>query len=207
MRLGYGLIGAGFMGKTHTLGFLNVNRIFRLPVEIELRKVAEYDAAVAERAAKSLGYPEFTDDWRALIADPAIHIVSIATPGTMHCEMALAAIAALQALPAGRSCAQQPSRGILDTATGVRLSLPPGLFVRQAATRRGTNWSTADGTLNLDTLAYPEEQSFQRLYDSLKAARGRRIAREPVAKTSLAKESALPSASVTLRAARSTACR
>jgi predicted dehydrogenase len=94
MRLGYGLIGAGFMGKTHTLGFLNVNRVFRLPVEVELRKVAEYDAAVAERAAKSLGYPEFTGDWRTLIGDPAIHIVSIATPGTTHCEMSLAAIAA-----------------------------------------------------------------------------------------------------------------
>ena len=36
-------------------------------------------------------------------------------------------------------------------------------------------------------------------------AMGKRIAREPVANTSLAKESALPSASVTVRAARSTA--
>jgi len=94
MKLGYGLIGAGFMGKTHTLAFASVNRVFDLPVEVELRTLAEYDPKVAERAAARLGYPYSTGNWHDLLADPNIHIVSIATPGVMHCEMALAAIAA-----------------------------------------------------------------------------------------------------------------
>jgi Predicted dehydrogenases and related proteins len=35
-----------------------------------------------------------TEDWRELVADPAIEIVSITTPNLVHREMALAAIAA-----------------------------------------------------------------------------------------------------------------
>ena len=93
MSLGFGLIGSGFMGKAHTLGFLNVNRVFRLPVEVALRKLADVDAATAERGAKDLGFPSFTGDWRELVSDPSIDIVSVATPNATHREMSLAAIA------------------------------------------------------------------------------------------------------------------
>jgi predicted dehydrogenase len=93
MPLGFGLIGSGFMGKAHTLGFLNVNRVFRLPVEVALRKLADVDAATAERGAKDLGFPSFTGDWRELVSDPSIDIVSVATPNVTHREMSLAAIA------------------------------------------------------------------------------------------------------------------
>jgi predicted dehydrogenase len=94
MRLGLGLIGSGFMGKTHALGFLNVGRIFRLPVEVELRTLADVDAATAERAARELGFASSTGDWRTLLADESIGIIDITTPNVLHREMALAAIAA-----------------------------------------------------------------------------------------------------------------
>lgn len=55
MRLGIGLIGSGFMGKTHAFGFLNVGRVFSLPVEPELTLLADVDAERAARAAKSPG--------------------------------------------------------------------------------------------------------------------------------------------------------
>ena len=87
------------MGKAHTLGFLNVNRVFRLPVEVALRKLADVDAATAERGAKDLGFPSFTGDWRELVSDPSIDIVSVATPNVTHREMSLAAIAPFPAVP------------------------------------------------------------------------------------------------------------
>ena len=92
--LGVGLIGSGFMGKAHALGFLAANRVFDLPVRAELAVLADASPGAAEQAAARLGFPRATGDWRALIADPAVGIVSITTPNTLHREMALAAIAA-----------------------------------------------------------------------------------------------------------------
>ncbi len=93
-RLGVGLIGSGFMGKAHALGFLNANRVFDLPVRAELAVLADASESAAAAAAERLGFPRSTGDWRALIADPAVGIVSITTPNVLHREMALAAIAA-----------------------------------------------------------------------------------------------------------------
>ncbi len=92
--LGVGLIGSGFMGKAHALGFINANRIMELPVRAELALLADASAAAAARAAARFGVPRATGDWRALVADPAVAIVSITTPNVLHREMALAAIAA-----------------------------------------------------------------------------------------------------------------
>lgn len=94
MRLGVGLIGSGFMGKTHALGFTNVGRVFALPVEVELAMLADLGAERAAQAAKAFGFARSTADWRELVADPSVDIVAITTPNTLHKEMALAAIAA-----------------------------------------------------------------------------------------------------------------
>jgi predicted dehydrogenase len=94
MRLGLGLIGTGFMGRTHAFAFTNVNRVFDLPVEVELRMVADATAELAAGAAKGFGFAAATGDWRELVADSQIDIVAITTPNVLHKEMALAAIAA-----------------------------------------------------------------------------------------------------------------
>lgn len=94
MRLGIGLIGSGFMGKTHALGFANARRLFPLPVEPQLRLLADIDAARAADAAAALGFDRSTGDWRELVVDAAVDVVDITTPNVLHREMALAAIAA-----------------------------------------------------------------------------------------------------------------
>ncbi len=94
MKLGIGLIGCGFMGRTHAFGFANVGRVFELPVAVELACLADVDATSAARAAASLGFARSTGDWRDLVTDPAVAIVDITTPNTLHKPMALAAIAA-----------------------------------------------------------------------------------------------------------------
>ena len=48
----------------------------------------------AEAMAGQLGFARATDDWRALVADPEVELVSITTPNRLHREMALAALAA-----------------------------------------------------------------------------------------------------------------
>jgi predicted dehydrogenase len=89
-----GLIGSGFMGKTHTFGFAVAARVFDLPYEVEMRTLADVSKPQAEAAAAALGFGHATGDWRTIVADPNIDIVDITAPNALHKEMALAAIAA-----------------------------------------------------------------------------------------------------------------
>jgi predicted dehydrogenase len=93
-EIGVGLIGGGFIGRCHALGFQAAPMIFDLPLAPRLEMLAEVDEGTAELIARKLGFHRWTADWRALIADPAVDVVSICTPTPMHKEMALAAIVA-----------------------------------------------------------------------------------------------------------------
>lgn len=92
--LGLGLIGSGFMGKTHAFGFAVAESVFDLPFAIERRVLADIDMATAETARLDLGFQAATDDWRTLLTDPDIDIIDITAPNVLHHEMAMAAIAA-----------------------------------------------------------------------------------------------------------------
>lgn len=94
LGIGVGLIGSGFMGRTHALAFANVNRVFALPIAADLVVLADLDASVAAKGAYALGFSRSTADWTRLVADPDVGIVAITTPTMLHKPMALAAIAA-----------------------------------------------------------------------------------------------------------------
>ncbi len=89
-----GLIGSGFMGKTHALALASVNRVFDLPIEVQLHTLADVNVEIATKAAKQLGFANATGDWRTLISNPDISLIDITTPNRFHKEMALAAIEA-----------------------------------------------------------------------------------------------------------------
>ena len=93
-NIGIGIIGTGFMGRTHALAYRAAAGIFpNLPQPV-LEVVADIDVVAADRARKQYGFERSTTDWRSLVADERVQIVSITTPNMMHREMALAAIAA-----------------------------------------------------------------------------------------------------------------
>ncbi len=89
-----GLIGSGFMGKTHSFGFATAARVFELPISFEMEMLADISMEQAENARRALGFNRATDDWRDLIKDPDISVIDITAPNALHKEMALAAIAA-----------------------------------------------------------------------------------------------------------------
>ncbi len=93
-ELGIGLIGTGFMGKAHAIAYRTALSAFPDIPAPRLVAVADVSAELAAKAAHQYGFETSTGDWRALIANPAIEVVSITTPNTLHKEMALAAIAA-----------------------------------------------------------------------------------------------------------------
>lgn len=93
-ELRVGLIGTGFMGMAHTFGFTMASKVFDLPAGIVLATVADVTEEAAGRAARQFGFQRATTDWRDIVADPSIDIVSISAPNALHKEMSLAAIAA-----------------------------------------------------------------------------------------------------------------
>ena len=93
-RLRIGLIGTGFMGKAHVFGFTSAPRVFDLPCDLELHTVADITPEAAAEAARRLGFAHATTNWRDIVTNPEIDLVSITAPNALHKEMSLAAIAA-----------------------------------------------------------------------------------------------------------------
>jgi predicted dehydrogenase len=92
--IGVGIIGTGFMGKAHGLAYRAVSGIFPLELNPVLEIVADNNRQAGEGAFRQLGFKRVTDNWRELVSDPKIEIVSITTPNVVHKEMSLAAIKA-----------------------------------------------------------------------------------------------------------------
>lgn len=91
-KLNIGLIGTGFMGMAHTFGYTIAPRVFSMDKEPMLHTVADISDEAADKAARTLGFSQSTSDWRTLIDDPEIDIISITAPNALHKDMALAAI-------------------------------------------------------------------------------------------------------------------
>lgn len=93
-KLSIGLIGSGFMGKAHVFGFATAQKVFDLPLQIDLHTVADINDEAAARAAHEFGFRHATSDWRSMLANPEIDVIDITAPNALHKEMALEAIAA-----------------------------------------------------------------------------------------------------------------
>lgn len=91
-ELRIGLIGCGFMGRTHSNGYNRVRNFFPdltyVPV---LKTVCSRNADNAKAFAEQWGYESYETDWKAVIAREDIDAVDICTPNNMHAEIAIAA--------------------------------------------------------------------------------------------------------------------
>lgn len=92
--IGVGLIGTGYMGKCHALAWNGVKPVFGDGPKPRLVHLAEVSPELAARRAEEFGFEKSTSDWRALIADPEVEVVSVTTPNAFHAEMAIAALEA-----------------------------------------------------------------------------------------------------------------
>lgn len=92
--IGIGLIGTGYMGKCHALAWNSVKAVFGDGPHPALIHLAEVDGDKARKRADEFGFAKATGDWRELIADPEVDVVSVTTPNAFHAEMAIAALEA-----------------------------------------------------------------------------------------------------------------
>jgi len=112
-RLNIGLVGYGFMGRTHSNAFLQAPRFFDVSYEPVLKAVCARNADRVRAFAANWGYESVETDWRALVARKDIDLVDIASPNDTHAEIAVAAARAGKMVmcekPLGRNASEAES--------------------------------------------------------------------------------------------------
>jgi len=93
-RLGVAMIGHAFMGRAHGNAWRQANRFFDLPFQVVPAVVVGRHAQRAAEAAAKLGFQHATTDLNAVLADPSIQVVDVATPNDSHFAIAMAALKA-----------------------------------------------------------------------------------------------------------------
>ena len=107
-EVGVGLISVGWMGRLHTRAYQSVPSVYPdLGVGVRLLHAADTAADRVDYARDVLGYARGSADYRAVLADPEVDVVSICAPTGLHEEIGVAAAEAGKAFwiekPVGRS--------------------------------------------------------------------------------------------------------
>lgn len=92
--VGVGLIGTGFMGKCHAIAWSAVGTVFPEVGKARLVHLGEVNEELAQLRAREFGFAKASGDWRAVIDDPDVDVISLTTPNQFHPEMAIAALKA-----------------------------------------------------------------------------------------------------------------
>lgn len=97
-ELRVGLIGYGFMGRTHSNAYRKVSHFFDIDYKPVLKTICGLDAGEAQAFADRWGYESIETDWRKVLERDDIDIVDICTPNNTHAEIAMAAAKAGKAI-------------------------------------------------------------------------------------------------------------
>lgn len=89
--LNIGIIGYGFMGRTHSNAYRKVNNFFDLEHRPVLKAICARSHDKAKAFADKWGYESVETDWRKIVERKDIDVVDICTPNNLHAEIALAA--------------------------------------------------------------------------------------------------------------------
>ncbi|GAE95035.1 myo-inositol 2-dehydrogenase [Gracilibacillus boraciitolerans JCM 21714] len=57
-----------------------------------LKTVCDIEESIASDAKDRFGFEKWTTDWKEVVNDPEIDIVSVCTPNNAHAEIAIAAL-------------------------------------------------------------------------------------------------------------------
>jgi predicted dehydrogenase len=122
-KLNVGMVGYGFMGRTHSNAFRQAGHFFPLPYEPVLKTVCARNAERARAFAAQWGYEQVETDWRKLVESKEIDLIDIASPNDTHAEIAVAAAKAGKMVmcekPLGRNGAEGEAMANAVDAAGV----------------------------------------------------------------------------------------
>jgi predicted dehydrogenase len=121
--LNIGLVGYGFMGRTHSNAFLQAPRFFDLPMKPVLKALCARNADRAKAFASNWGYESIETDWRKLIDRKDIDLIDIASTNDTHHDIAIAAAKAGKMVmcekPLGRTAVE--AKAMVDAVEAARV--------------------------------------------------------------------------------------
>ncbi len=91
--IGVGIIGAGYMGKAHSVAMKAVGPVFNTRLRPVCEMICTTTAEGAAARAKEFGFNSSTDDWRTLVNNPKVEAVVVASPQSTHRDIVTAALA------------------------------------------------------------------------------------------------------------------
>ena len=92
--LNIGMIGYGFMGRTHSNAYRQVNKFFSPKRPPVLKACCGRQEEKIKAFAENWGYESYETDWRKLVDRKDIDLIDVGSPNNTHKEIVLAAAAA-----------------------------------------------------------------------------------------------------------------
>ncbi|GIT91523.1 myo-inositol 2-dehydrogenase [Jannaschia pagri] len=136
--IGIGIVGGGYMGKAHAVAYAAVGAVFETTLRPRLEMVCATSEASADRYRAAFGFARATSDWQALVADPKVDAVIIASPQSTHRAIAEAAFALGKPVfcekPLGRDVADSQAMVAAAEASGA-VNMTGFNYVRTPATQ------------------------------------------------------------------------
>ena len=127
-RPGIGLVSVGWMGKLHSRAYQAIPLVYPdLGIRPRFVHAADTAADRARYARDVLGYGRASTDYRDVLADPDVDVVSICAPNMLHREIGIAAARAGKPFwiekPVGRDVAETADIAAAAKATGVTTAI------------------------------------------------------------------------------------
>jgi predicted dehydrogenase len=125
---GIGLISVGWMGKLHSRAYQAIPLVYpELKIRPTFVHAADTAANRAEYARDVLGYERVSTDYRDVLADPDVDVVSICAPNMVHAEIGVAVARAGKPFwiekPVGRDAADTAAVAAAAQESGVTTSI------------------------------------------------------------------------------------
>ncbi len=123
-KLNIGLIGCGFMGRTHSNAYLKVNRFFELEYQPVLRAMCDLNEEKLKKFADNWGWETTETDWRKLVERDDIDAIDIVSPNNTHRDIAIAAAEAGKMVLCEKPLAMNAEEGEAMTAAVEKAGVP-----------------------------------------------------------------------------------
>jgi predicted dehydrogenase len=148
--VGVGLISVGWMGKLHSRAYQALPYVYpETGIRPRLVHAADTAADRVDYATEVLGYARGSSDYRAVLADPDVEVVSICAPNMLHREIGVAAAEAGKPFwiekPVGRTVEETAQVAAAANAAGLVTSI--GYNYRHAPAVEHSRELVASGAL------------------------------------------------------------
>lgn len=141
-KIGIGIVGAGYMGRTHSLHYSQVK-------DVEIVAVADVNQEAANELARQYRIPHVYQDYGELLANPQVDAVSICTPDALHLDPCLkaAAMGKHMLLEKPIATTMEDAQAILDAVDNAGTVLLMGFVSRYLKTYATAHLNLEQGKL------------------------------------------------------------